>query len=1429
MKHFHLNKATCQSQELEEDSIDLVKRIFKKTKAVTSGLKQGDKNANTDGEIMICDENNEMECKIVVQIKHLTHPTANGKTFYDIPSTIMGYADRCKGEVVMFLACDTDNDIVYWKNIDNEYIYECEQKSSTTQQTYRYYFKSNESLSADNKEEVIETWRKIFLQKKELIKTKCDEINNFITLNKEVFNSIISIFHGLPKSHIHRKETDKLFSWITSFTSEDNVKLLVGNAGSGKSVVIKDLIQKLDAENIINLSIKADSSKITGDNDKGFTLDALHNVTNYLSYFQGPLILIIDQIDTLSQNLSNDRNKLNNILATIATLTKDKDHRIRIIITCRKFDLKYDATLNTLNKYSSIEIAPLSEIEINKVLTTLDNNLPSKMSPFTLSLMQTPQYLDIFCRIYTRGSHRYDYKNPTELYDELWNQHINTYKVPAGSDTLKDTAITIASLIHDSDTLTPAFIPEKNNTAALNYLASNDIIRYKDKRVSYFHQSFYEYIMARYYYNNNATFINELNTKFQGLEQRSVIKSLLEYERDHNEKLYIENIKYIIFSPQVRLHLKQLALSIISYAQETTDAEYNIISHLPTYNIRLFSYFVSVTTAPQWFNTLRIQLLTFVPGLTQKSAMLNPIAAFMSRYSFSHPDETYSMLSQITEKETRQAVARSLMYSHNDYRKAVVHSWYNILKTKEMETSIHWVEDAMKTNYMFALEEIKKHIIYFNTHNKYSHESTYPYYLVKKLCDKLYKNDPKNYLTILKDSYIHLVTKTKTKKYYYWYNTCSAFYPYMDDYKETIYEHLGSLLERYAHDEQFIVPIVKDLYDLSEEMSFNLAFRTMACNPAAYDSIIREIVSDNTNIDRYFLGEFEYYFLETLRQWYLTLSTTDKEWYQNHILNFKSETDCYTNKDSSISPLKYLHLWQRKWILISVTLPEETLIPALKKCKGELQRRFKGKYINRKPDHTVTCANICGGIVSPETYKKLSMHDWYNSILKTDENQIYHKNQYRPVDTRVHAGEFTNVVAEFPCKYKTMVYKLFADDTIETKYKLAGLEGLLKGGIDKTGLIPLTQHFTKNGYLNKSFYEVENILKYYTTADSQFLNELIPALVEVTTQPLENNNYDTEHDKDINNRTNSMLMAAINSNQGRALEMLMSLCTIKERRTQIYETLINLCTSIPYELKIQVLIYINTDKYYDKALYEKLLPIYLKNMQSEALYASAGAIQWYLYYKPSIVSTFINKIKSDPDSHVFLSEIFYYGMNNEDISEETKQQYVKQLEELMTIGTEKAVSKMVELSFKYITLPNLTDISQKLLLQFRNDRQPSVHEAYMHYCEELPSDYFQLFEQIFEEWHHSDENENIYGQIKYIQKSISLYPSKCYHYIKTHGIITNDFKYSDYDTVNILIEIYKKLKTTGNETTINEVMDFFDNYILVRNSTLVDALQKMQQ
>ena len=494
------NKNVVESSKLDTRSILFLKTFLPDNLVDCRQLQEGGTLPNIDGYLdILCPDGRARE-KITVQVKHLTYPEKNGNVFYDIPQSMYAYAERHKGELVLFIACDDVHRKFYWRNIDIVAIEEFRNKFAHVPSKSRYYFKDTEKCGEDNIAATIEYWRKLYKQKMVSIKDDRDLAKRFVSQQKMYFNAVSSELHGINNSHIVRPQVNQILQWINddSVRSQKNICLLVGDAGVGKSALLKDLISIPHGDGIEYLCIKADS---IDDNGNPITLEKMRDALAYYSVETERVILIVDQIDALSQSLANDRKHLDMVLAVLKSL--EDWPNVSAVVSCRKYDLEYDPELNRLkDKSILIEIGELTDEEVSAALNNIENGLDKKVDRVTAKLLRNVQMLDSFSILFKRNKLKINFNSQTDLYDALWDTVICSSVFSQNDIEMRESLMfKIAETIRKAGTLNPQFSPIASQKRAYEYLASNGLIRREGCAVSFFHQSFYEYTLARQNYD----------------------------------------------------------------------------------------------------------------------------------------------------------------------------------------------------------------------------------------------------------------------------------------------------------------------------------------------------------------------------------------------------------------------------------------------------------------------------------------------------------------------------------------------------------------------------------------------------------------------------------------------------------------------------------------------------------------------------------------------------------------------------------------------------------------------------------------------------------------------------------------------------------------------------------------------------------------
>lgn len=613
------------------------------------------------------------------------------------------------------------------------------------------------------------------------------------------------------------------------------------------------------------------------------------------------------------------------------------------------------------------------------------------------------------------------------------------------------------------------------------------------------------------------------------------------------------------------------------------------------------------------------------------------------------------------------------------------------------------------------------------------------------------------------------------------------------------------------------------LMKLRNETSISMAFSAMAANPKAYDELIRQIIADERSVNMYLFSDIEFFYLKMVKSWYLNLDEHDAVMYQKKVLSFKSPADFYYNREHRLDCYLCHHLWKSKWDLICNTLPEDGLIPEMKKCSQELLRRFGKRTVVKRPEDRTIVTYYGGGLVSDDTYSRFSLENWLNSFLKLDESRSWRHHEH-PFDLEGHADAFEKCVSANPNKFRDFIQGIASNNDVRPIYKVAGIKGLLAGVEDPLSLWNLVEPYVSVEYAKTNSSSFKQIAEYFVKSENPYLDKVIA--VAETIAALPSDEHDCIYEDDTNSverRASKLIEQAINSYQGRSVELLIQICSLPERKSQIYGILSKLQAGFSESLKTLPLYLLYVKCAFDESLYFHLMKELLAGLGPEALFIRAGAIQHCFYCKNEIVKEYIDRIEPDPVSHKILAQIYFYGLRNDKPREDCR----LRLEKILSYNEEDVIVIMIQTAMESFDDSEMREYSAELLRRFSADDRDSVVKAYCEYCNRLPVEAFGFYCDITKTLPRK-KNRIIHDQLEYLQKCISKYPEKCCRFIldQKYSEIEGQWN-ADNDVVRVLLQIYNKLSENGDDESMNEIMDLFDDYIYRGNSVVMDAVGKM--
>ena len=1412
--NFIPRKVTNPNDFLDRKSYLCICNLFCDSRAITDEIKYHDKTSNIDGFIQLIDESDYPIGNIFIQAK--TYKSKyKGKNKAEIPAYFVAYAMRMRNEVCIFFSVDANDNKIYWKYISDDYIRHFNNEGDNIIHTYEFH--NDEIVTSKNVATTIDRWKQIFNDKIAQLTKEKKSTEEVMSESGSAFQRINTYFHDLKDSFVERKEIDILCKWVKEELQEKEpcVKLLVGNAGMGKSVIIKKVIQRLNADGIRCFAIKADKLQTPVGYSSNEHLELLRNTFSSLIQ-EKRAVLIIDQIDALSQYINSDRSKLENIITLIKLFSEDKNMRnVRIIVSCRSFDLDFDPKLSLLGREPQIKLGLLSKEDVEKVLDRLKVGLYKELDDKTKTVLQTPQHLNLFCRVYAKNEKK-DYYSITELYDELWLQTIGLAESKINKEVAERILYDLALKIYDDETLTPQWDNDTSELKEANYLISEGIIEQIDNRATFFHQSMYDYVFARYYKKEKRSLIQDLlaKKKHQGIFMRSTVNFVLDYERAKNAKQYKEDVKTILFSGKIRTHIQLMLLWAMANREDILPFEKKSIKELYSQNRLLFYSFIRRTYNKKWYQIITPLIAKEIKTMRIGDAVYENVYGYFWNHVQQSTEDVFKLVDSIKDEKTRNTIARNILRATPDYTFGIVTKWYKVLCDTPYYKA-DFLERALPSNPQFVLDNISELIDYIlapqkkeNHHEEHVVERT-----LEEVCTPLMEKRPEDFYPILRDRILYAINTYRVPSWRDGIDYNNVFPLMMDQHHHAyaLHEWFGEMLKRQVqHQTTNAIADIKYLLGQREASCYCFAFRAMKESPSLFtDDIIAILKGTKLVDDLLSYSDATYYFLEMLKAWFPFIDSDTLTLCQELIYDFKSDSDMQPDKKRSYTGAFYPHLGyeQRKLIW---AIPENLRNSNIKRKKQELDRRLGFEWKNEKPDHEVTAAVVCGGLMSSEQYKTMSCEVWQKSFYGIKD---FAKGKFRYFDNRAHADAFKQCVSKRPDYFEKLVFQIFEEEHIPAIYKLSGLDGLTMADYPKDKLLPLLwkcmdmfDQLCKEGY----GYRLFEVVDFFTTAEGEHIDKIVEFFKRIILSEY-NSRYDVSiEDKFDNAITNDTLNAGVNSTQGHAIQSLAKIGKLQTRKAMVYDFFMDTCDELSIEHQLTVMFYLQRECY-DNELYNKVMFRYVNKPVTDFLFLNADRMHWFWYNDPEQILPYFRMMLSKRRAKPILVQIMFFGMQYEKSKELSNEMF----EDLLSQNEEEVIRKIIPLAYQHLLDETYGEQSEVLLRRFANDNRNEIRHSYFIWCSKMPESRIDLFKDLLALWLDSSLESGYHDIVEYLEKCCNDYPYESYQCVKMLiDSKSNITYYDEEELLKILLTCYRKFMDDEDYEKADEVMDVFDEMML---------------
>ena len=362
--------------------------------------------------------------------------------------------------------------------------------------------------------------------------------------------------------------------------------MLEGAAGSGKSCAAAQILTRLASQDIPCLVVRLDRLP-DGDLSAqaiGRRLDLPESPVVTLGEFAGgrPCLLCIDQLDALSVVSARRQS----VWAPFSELMSEVERypNMRLLFACRTFDLEQDPRLRRLvaqqERVERIPIGPLDSATVQEAVAA-SGAAASPLSRDQVQVLSTALHLFLFLEVSRAGP--VDFTSAGDLFDAYWNHKAQAVDGQARQTSAWTQAVaTLCSALSERETLATPLHAMDEHAAVLGVLASEGVVQIRDHLVSFFHESFFDYVFARAFLRSNSDVVTWLVDDAQHLFRRSQVRQILTFMRRPGTdwRRYLQTLRGLLTHDRIRFHIKKVVLDWLRQLPVPTEDEWAILEGL---------------------------------------------------------------------------------------------------------------------------------------------------------------------------------------------------------------------------------------------------------------------------------------------------------------------------------------------------------------------------------------------------------------------------------------------------------------------------------------------------------------------------------------------------------------------------------------------------------------------------------------------------------------------------------------------------------------------------------------------------------------------------------------------------------------------------------------------------------------------------------
>ncbi|WP_265521158.1 hypothetical protein [Oerskovia flava] len=395
---------------------------------------------------------------------------------------------------------------------------------------------------------------------------------------------------------------------LIELMSKTRLALVVGTGGGGKSSVVYQAASGLESKGAEVLAFRLDrrgayNSTAELGSQLGLTSSPVASLR--MAADGRGAFLIIDQLDAVSLasgRLSERYDVIEDLIDEAMAV-----EGVRVILACRLFDVENDHRIRKLDARTDVERLTVKSLP-DEAVTAAVEAMGLDATALTSSqreLLKSPLNLVLFETV-ARQQGALSFTSRGSLFEAFWQRKRQTIKDYRPEVRFNDVLARVANAASDQQALSVAIeiLDPDDYISDAHVLASEQVLAIDGDRVSFFHETFFDYTFARQWLSRRQSMAEFLCAHEQELFRRAQVRQILELLRERDPARFRTEVEAVLSEPAIRFHIKETVMIVFATVKAPTDEDLGLVLRISELDTTLASRLWQQIARPSWFDVL---------------------------------------------------------------------------------------------------------------------------------------------------------------------------------------------------------------------------------------------------------------------------------------------------------------------------------------------------------------------------------------------------------------------------------------------------------------------------------------------------------------------------------------------------------------------------------------------------------------------------------------------------------------------------------------------------------------------------------------------------------------------------------------------------------------------------------------------------------